>query len=133
MDDPSQDFALETAACLWEAVLHLRDNPVTDPESFALAMSIRPAFEAVGTAEMRLIVVGWTSAVGAAWAAVPDNYDRCFDWGFVPDWIADNVDWSNPSHPTIRPETVALVCDAAPQPGLIADGHAVPPSANGKC
>jgi hypothetical protein len=103
MDDPSQDFGRETAACLWEAVLNLRDNPGTDPESLTLAMSIRSAFEAVGTAQMRLTVVGWTNTVEAAWAAVQDSYDLCFDWDFVPEWIIDHIDWSEPGNPAIRP------------------------------
>lgn len=73
MDDPSDAFALETAACLWEAVLNLRDNPTTHPES--LAYEIRAAFDALGTAGMRMMVIGWTGTVDAAWEAVREGYD----------------------------------------------------------
>ncbi|WP_298673142.1 hypothetical protein [uncultured Sphingomonas sp.] len=103
MDDSTHSFALETAACLWEVVLDLRDRPVTDPDALALATAIDAAFKAVGAAEMRLTVIGWTGAVDAAWTAVRDNYDRCFDWDFVPEWIVANIDWSDPGRPTIRP------------------------------
>ncbi|WP_231376756.1 hypothetical protein [Sphingomonas melonis] len=95
------DSRLETAACLWEAVLGLRDRPISDPDAIGLALMIRSAFEALGTAALRLTVVGWTDAVDAAWRAVEDDYPLCFDWDFVPDWIVDHVDWSDPLHPTV--------------------------------
>lgn len=98
------ESSLETAACLWEAVLTLRDHPGSDPDAIALALAIRETCNAVGTANLRLTVVGWTGAVEAAWSMVADSYDLCFDWDFVPDWIIDHVDWSDPAHPTIRPE-----------------------------
>jgi len=103
MDDPSSEFALETAACLWEAVLSLRDSPATDPDSLALALSIRASFEAVGTAQMRMTVIGWVEAVDIVWAAVQDDYDMSFDWDFVPAWIIAHIDWSDPGQPVIRP------------------------------
>jgi len=97
------ESALETAACLWEAVLTLRDHPATDPDAIALALAIRETCNAVGTADLRLTVVGWSSAVEAAWGAVADSFDLCFDWDFVPGWIIDHIDWSDPARPTIRP------------------------------
>lgn len=103
MDDPSRDFALETAACLWEGVLALRDSPGLDPESVARAHAIRASFEAAGTGQIRLDVVGWSDAVDAAWAAVQDSYQMSFDWDFVPEWIIANIDWSDPGNPLIRP------------------------------
>lgn len=120
------EFALETAACLWEAVLTLRDHPATDPDAIALALAIRETCNAVGTADVRLTVVSWASAVEAAWSAVADSYDLCFDWDFVPDWIIDHIDWSDLAHPTIRPEPVPQDPDpaatnepvAAPPPSL---------------
>ena len=102
----SRESALETAACLWEAVLTLRDHPSSDPDAVALALAIRETCNAVGTADLRLTVVGWTSAVEAGWSVVADSYDLCFDWDFVPGWIIDHIDWSDPAHPTIRPEPV---------------------------
>lgn len=100
----SLESALETAACLWEAVLTLRDHPSSDPDAIALALAIRETCIAVGTADLRLTVVGWTSAVEAAWNVAADSYDLCFDWDFVPAWIVDHIDWSDPARPTIKPE-----------------------------
>lgn len=97
-------FALETAACLWEAVLGLRDHPGTDPDHIARATQIRASFEAAGTATMRMIVIGWTDAVDMAWAGVADDYTMSFDWDFVPDWITRNIDWTVPGCPVVRPE-----------------------------
>lgn len=93
--------SLETAACLWEAVLSLRDHPITDPDALDLALAIRKAFDALGTAAMRMTVVGWTDAVDEAWRKVEDQYPLCFYWDFVPGWIIDHVDWSDPTHPAV--------------------------------
>lgn len=97
------ESSLETAACLWEAVLDLRDNPRTDPDAIGLALMIRKACDALGTASLRLTVVGWTNAVDAAWHEAEDDYPLCFDWDFVPGWIIDHIDWSNPMAPEILP------------------------------
>lgn len=112
--------ALETAACLWEAVLTLRDHPATDPDAIALALAIRETCNAVGTADLRLTVVGWTSAVEVAWSAVAEGYDLCFDWDFVPGWIIDHIDWSDPAHPMIRPERLRQDPESAANGGPVA-------------
>lgn len=104
MNDPTRAFALETAACLWEAVLGLRDNQRPDPGVVARARLIRQSFETIGTAALRVIVVGWTEAVDAAWSRVEAHYDMSFDWDFVPDWITSHVDWSDADCPIIRPD-----------------------------
>jgi len=119
------ESALETAACIWEAVLTLRDHPATDPDAIALALAIRDTCNAVGTADLRLTAVGWTGAVEAAWSAVADGYDLCFDWDFVPGWIIDYIDWSDPAHPTIRPEPLRQHSDQAANAGPLT---ALPPS-----
>ncbi|MFC0203326.1 hypothetical protein [Novosphingobium soli] len=119
------ESALETATCLWEAVLTLRDHPATDPDAIALALAIRETCNAVGTADLRLTVVGWTGAVETAWSAVADGYDLCFDWDFVPGWIIEHIDWSDPAHPTIRPEPLRQHTDSAANAGPVA---ALPPS-----
>ena len=80
----------------------------------AVALAIRETCNAVGTADLRLTVVGWTSAVEAAWSVVADSYDLSFDWDFVPGWIIDHIDWSDPAHPAIRPEPVRKDPDRAP-------------------
>jgi len=119
------ESALDTAACLWEAVLTLRDHPATDPDAIALALAIRETCNVIGTASLRLTVVGWTSAVEAAWSAVADRYDLSFDWDFVPDWIVRHIDWSDPAHPTIRPDPLPPDPDPAANAGPVA---ALPPS-----
>ena len=117
MRTDTHEHALETAACLWEAVQTLRDHPATDPDAIALALAIRETCNAVGTADLRLTVVGWTGAVDAAWSAVADSYDLCFDWDFVPGWIIDHIDWSDPAHPTMRPESLGQTRDPAAHAG----------------
>ena len=112
--------SLETAACLWEAVLTLRDHPSSDPDAIALALAIRQTCNAVGTADLRLTVVGWASAVEAAWSVVANSYDLCFDWDFVPGWIIDHIDWSDPAHPTIRPESLRQDPESAANGGPVA-------------
>lgn len=125
--------ALETAACLWEAVLTLRDHPSSDPDAIALALAIRQTCNAVGTADLRLTVVGWTSAVEAAWSVVANSYDLCFDWDFVPGWIVDHIDWSDPAHPTIKPEPMPQDPDrAATDEPAAAQSPAWWPSADGR-
>lgn len=102
MHDSHCTFALETAACLWEAVMDLRDNPASLPGDIERALQIRASFEAVGAATMRSTVIGWTSAVDGDWSSVADDYLGGFDWDFVPDWIIRHVDWSDPFHPMIQ-------------------------------
>ena len=53
---------LETAACLWEAVLELRDRPETTPDASSLALALRTCVDTLGTAALRLIVAGWVDA-----------------------------------------------------------------------
>ena len=110
--------SLETAACLWEAVLDMEavsGTRSTDADAIERGALIRAAREANGSASLRLAVIGWTDAVDAAWKlADTDNgrapaggeYDRAFDWEFVPDWIVQNVDWTGPNAPTLRPGAV---------------------------
>ncbi|SDA14765.1 hypothetical protein [Sphingomonas sp. NFR15] len=103
---------LETAACLWEAVLDLEQIDAGDlstPEQIR-AQAIHDCRAAIGSSHLRLTVVGWTDAVDAAWKAVddptgnaPGQYTESFDWDFVPGWIIANVDWRNPHGPTINP------------------------------
>jgi hypothetical protein len=106
--------SLETAACLWEAVLDMENDGITrgaDEPAFSRAEMIRATREAIGSSALRLIVIGWTDAVDAAWkladvdpvSGFGGQYGEPFDWEFVPGWIAANVDWSDPQSPYARP------------------------------
>ncbi|PZU66741.1 hypothetical protein [Sphingobium sp.] len=108
------ETSLETAACLWEAVLTLRARPITDPDAIGLALAIDNTFDALGTAALRLTVVGWTDVVEAAWRAAENNYPLCFDWDFVPNWIIDNIDWSAPHHPCMQAKAVPWAASSNP-------------------
>lgn len=106
--------SLETAACLWEAVLEMEaigEAVSGDPEQEERGAMIRATREALGSAQLRLTVIGWTDHVDAAWIEA-DGYDDMgnggqhggpFDWEFVPGWIVANIDWSDPYRPTYRP------------------------------
>lgn len=108
MGDMYLAASLETAACLWEAVLEMRDTRhAADPATAARSAAIRAAFGRIGTSVIRLTVLGWTEPVDLSWAQVRDSYDAPFDWEFVPGWIAANVDWST-EYPSLR----------APSPGF---------------
>ncbi|AJA07260.1 hypothetical protein PX699_24580 [Sphingobium sp. H39-3-25] len=95
------ETSLVIAACLWEAVLALRARPITDPDAIGLALAIDKTFDALGSAALRLTVVGWTDIVEAAWRGGENDYPLCFDWDFVPAWIIDHIDWSDPFHPAV--------------------------------
>jgi hypothetical protein len=96
---------LEAAACLWEAVLELRDRPDAEPHAIERALAIRKTFDVLGTSGLRLMVVGWTDAVDAAWYKAQESSPFSFDWDFVPQWIVDTIDWSDPRHPDIRTDS----------------------------
>lgn len=124
---PYPGASLETAACLWEAVLDFEreadDDDATD-EGKRRGSLIRAAREAIGSAALRLSVLSWVDAVDAAWLAADTGngafpgggqYDDAFDWAFVPNWIAENVDWDGPNAPTLRAPAPAA---SAPAPSL---------------
>lgn len=115
---------LETAACLWEAVLELRDRPETTPDASSLALALRTCVDTLGTAALRLIVAGWVDAVEAAWRAVEGEYPLSFDWDFVPRWIADTIDWSDPRRPVIRATAPVRYVRSTSFPPI---GYDVPP------
>jgi hypothetical protein len=73
---------MEAAACLWEAVLEVKDQA-----------DVHAAFEGIGTAALRGEVIEFAAEVHTAWATAVENdgYDDPFDWDFVPQWISDNL------------------------------------------
>lgn len=109
--------SLETAACLWEAVLEMESVDLARlPKSRAnytavasRASAIKAARARIGTVGLRLTVIGWTNAVDAAWKATDDpkgtgyggEYPDAFDWDFVPHWIAANIDWDT-EYPSVK-------------------------------
>lgn len=106
--------SLETAACLWEAVLDMESNggyALASPEKAERAAQIKAARDALGSSHLRLTVIGWTDALDAAWLDADGcddmgrggQYGGSFDWDFVPGWIIANVDWSDPYRPTVSP------------------------------
>lgn len=86
--------SLETAACLWEAVLDLLNGGAGQKGLRHQANRIR---EQMGTSALRVTVLRWVELIDAEWAKVKDEYDQPFDWEFVPEWIATNIDWSGSS------------------------------------
>lgn len=83
--------SLETAACVWEAVLDILNGSAGEKGLRKKAQRIR---ENLGTAELRCLVLRWVDLIDAEWAKVKEDYDGPFDWEFVPDWIASNIDWT---------------------------------------
>lgn len=84
--------SLETAACLWEAVLEL----LHEVPAGETAQLVEAARERIGTGHLRLTVIGWTDAADEDWAKVKtDLWDKPFDWEWIPEWLANNADWSS--------------------------------------
>lgn len=91
--------SLETAACLWEAVLDLMRG---NAGAKGLRAQVDRCRESMGTSHLRLTVLGWVDAADADWATVKEEcWDRPFDWEWIPEWIANNVDWSG-ERPELR-------------------------------
>ena len=91
--------SLETAACLWEAVLELVRERAGEK---GLRAQVDRCRENMGTSHLRLTVLSWVDAADADWATVKEEcWDRPFDWEWIPEWIANNVDWSG-EQPVLR-------------------------------
>jgi hypothetical protein len=97
MADTYKPASLETACCLWEEVLeHLR-NPKSPKHEL-----VEDARARMGTPHLRLVVIAWTDAADEDWAKVKEkNWDKPFDWEWIPAWIEKNVDWTT-RQPTLR-------------------------------
>lgn len=85
----------ETACCVWEAILDVKGDEL-----------IAAAFERHGTAAIRQLACWWASLVEADWRSIGggEGYMDSFDWEFVPEWLALNINWSSvaPSVNSIR-------------------------------
>lgn len=90
------DFRLETAACLWEGAMALREAAMKHGDDKQLE-DIFLQFQAHGMAGMRLHITGMTDDCVRAWEACMsglDEYDGSFDWDFCPALLRSAVDWS---------------------------------------
>ena len=124
---PYPAVSLETAACLWEAVLTREELATRPPKPGVIddmAKEIAAAREALGSAGLRLTVIGWTDAVDHDWriadtagGRVPQGgeYGGAFDWEFIPDWLALNVEWGGENGPTLAKVRIIPDCSNAPR------------------
>ena len=92
---------LEIAACLWEAVLTLRDRPAADPDALDRALAIRRAFDRLGAQTLRPVILSWTATVERALQQLDDDCPFGLDWAYIGRWLAESVDWSHPHHPVL--------------------------------
>lgn len=94
-------FHLEIAACLWEAVLTLRDRPAADPDALERALAIRRTFDRLGAETLRPIILRWTATIERAWQQRDDDCPFGLDWAYIGRWLAESVDWSSPHRPVL--------------------------------
>lgn len=80
---------LEAAMCMWEWVVEHHSRP-----------EITACLEGNGWAAIRMDIAALAPKLLADFEAL-DEYDGCFDWDFVPDWMQKHVDWSDT--PQYRP------------------------------
>lgn len=119
---------LETAACLWEAVLEIETYATApidsrcSPTDREVGEQIAATREAIGSSELRSTVTGWCAAVNSAWELVDRDAENpgggaytggSFDWDFCPAFIMQNVDWSTPNNPHLYPNPLPLHGPAA--------------------
>lgn len=83
-----EEWLCEAACCLWEEVLRILNKP--DHPNWA---KVNAAREGEGMSAFRLNVISeWVEACNEDYrVAVETGYDDCFDWDFVPDWIAKRI------------------------------------------
>ena len=75
------------AMCLWEEVLTIRSRE-----------DVADAFDEWGTNAVREWVARTLApACQEDWDALDWSFDEPFDWGFVPRWIDEHVDWTDHS------------------------------------
>lgn len=83
--------SLETAMCVWEAVLEIMNGGAGHKGLRVQAQRIR---QNMGTSALRLAVMEWVELIDAAWERDKASYSDPFDWGYVPEWLARHIDWS---------------------------------------
>lgn len=82
-----------TAMCLWEAVL---EDEGKDTPKLPWIHAYRATF---GACETRERIADMVEACENAWAYAQDylGYDLCFDWEFVPAFLALGTTWGFPN------------------------------------
>lgn len=109
MKEVTDTMRLEAAATLWEAVLELLNNGGGVKGKRA---QVEAARERLGTSHLRLTVIGWTDAACQDWNEVrEDQWDKCWDWDWIPEWLSHNVVWSDPT-PSLLPTRIIPGKDA---------------------
>ncbi len=94
-DDEQMVIAME----VWEAVLNLHMG------KGAINEQVTAAFYANGTARMREIATVWCEPCWKAWATrEAEQFDDCFDWAWIPLFLAECIDWSHPRRPSLKPD-----------------------------
>lgn len=83
----ADEWRCEVAACLWEALLNLWQKGRTHPTPLAHERAVVEWLDGEGFSCVRMTVIGWTDECAAAWELVSENFEGCFDWDFVPDWL----------------------------------------------
>jgi hypothetical protein len=80
-----RDEQIETALCIWEAMLDLRSS--------GEAPKMQVVWDDMGTTFMRIMSIDLVAPVQAIWDGIPDG-DFCdtYDWDFVPACM-NYVDW----------------------------------------
>lgn len=88
---------------VWEGVLnlHMEKGDVNE--------QVTAAFYANGTARMREIAATWCEPCWRAWAKrYGEQFDACFDWEWIPLFLAECIDWTLPQRPSLKPNHDAI-------------------------
>lgn len=91
------DIAI-TAMCMWEEVLANRDRT---PE-------MQVTFDNLGFCQVRDLILSHAKQCHDDWELFGDTFEDCFDWGWVPQWMRDNLIWD--------PQSIDLVSRPRPTP-----------------
>jgi hypothetical protein len=86
------DDLVDSAMCLWEAMLDLKSGDTFE--------EITQAFAQNGFASMRNFARSWAEQCHLDWQAA--DFDDCFDWEWCPLWLREGIDWSEPHRPTMK-------------------------------
>jgi hypothetical protein len=84
-------YEVETALCLWEAVLEILNEKGDDSEKTEDAKLIANFWDGNGAFTMRAAVASMVTECGQAFEAIAalngGDYDGSFDWDFCPQFV----------------------------------------------